>query len=587
MIINKTNVELFEEVKSDLKKLLKSGIDKLLLETLHNLNHSLDGFYYHIGDESYKSQTARWANLGFTDALYEKLKFCCYHTNSPNLQKIDEINSLDIVKRCLVELHRKIYNHTQDSYDLSYCLLFSEVMDKLQDTKFYDENVKKGGKNYYFELVAIYNALADHKIDKNGNNPIYENVFLDDKSIVDLFIDHYTLDSRRVIDKIYTLDSYEEKQPPQTNKDKETKLSSREELEEKFNKLFGVEQQESVEENTPKPKNRSIIDKMVEKIVKLNDDCNFLSEIIGQEEAKVKIKDILQGSIFYPPDKPVTFLFAGSTGVGKTETAKQLAKHFYDTKPFILDMSEMHDHSYINSIVGSPKGYIGYGEKTLFEEYVESHKDGGVIVLDEFEKADSSVRKLFLSVFDEGRLKTNAKEYTYLNKFIFVCTTNAGNVERSRSAGFGSDFKSVEQEGKFTVDQNILKKEFSPELFARTQLVTFKDLTKENYKGIAKSHIRKNLNYGLQKLGYSNDVNIKIDPRVIEFFADIAVKEGGGARKMNDIITETIPSKIIKGINFEEEIEEINVTIDDNNEIFVSLSNKPKIASISAQTEVC
>lgn len=222
---------------------------------------------------------------------------------------------------------------------------------------------------------------------------------------------------------------------------------------------------------------------------------NNLSVIKGQDEAlssviyKINEKDKLPDS---PEDeKPLVFMFAGTSGVGKTETARILAKTITDTPPIKLSMAEFHSPASINRIIGSPAGYIGSDSKgELPFDSLESNPYQ-VIILDEFEKCDTSVQRLFMEAFDEGLMKTAKGKEISFKKAIFIATTNAGFKDINRSLGF------TQNDRKQTLSDTIqaLKPYFDPELLNRIQsngaIVSFNEISKETFVEILKAHYAK------------------------------------------------------------------------------------------------
>ena len=160
-------------------------------------------------------------------------------------------------------------------------------------------------------------------------------------------------------------------------------------------------------------------------------------------------------------------LFTGSSGVGKSEMAKQLAKHL-SRKLIRLDMSEYKDNSSIQKIIGAAPGYIGYDKPSLLLAQLQTYPKS-IILLDEIDKASQDVMNLFLQVFDEGYLEDNHKRKVYFNNTIIIMTTNRG------SARSNLGFK------KNTVSKKV-NYGFSEELLGRVdEVINFKNLTKTDF----------------------------------------------------------------------------------------------------------
>ena len=141
----------------------------------------------------------------------------------------------------------------------------------------------------------------------------------------------------------------------------------------------------------------------------------------------------------YPRVKPLTLLFAGDSGVGKSEVVKILANSITGIAPIILNMTEYNNPASINRIIGSPVGYVGSDSKTELPFDMLESNPYQVILLDEFEKSDKAVQRLFMSAFDEGYIKTAKGKIVDFSKSIIIATTNAGHTNKSDSIGFALD----------------------------------------------------------------------------------------------------------------------------------------------------
>ena len=226
--------------------------------------------------------------------------------------------------------------------------------------------------------------------------------------------------------------------------------------------------------------------------IKINDNYDFdeikvklNNQVIGQSEAVEQI--IGQLKINKSLSQPAAImLFTGSSGVGKSEMAKQLAKHL-SRKLIRLDMSEYKDNSSIQKIIGAAPGYIGYDKPSLLLAQLQTYPKS-IILLDEIDKASQDVMNLFLQVFDEGYLEDNHKRKVYFNNTIIIMTTNRG------SARSNLGFK------KNTVSKKV-NYGFSEELLGRVdEVINFKNLTKTDLKKI----IRKNIHHEVKEEDINN-----------------------------------------------------------------------------------
>ena len=163
-----------------------------------------------------------------------------------------------------------------------------------------------------------------------------------------------------------------------------------------------------------------------------------LSVVKGQDDVIAEVLDMIERDSLniYPRTKPLSLLFAGNSGVGKTEIAKIIAKEITNQKPIILNMTEYHSSASITRIIGSSAGYVGYDSKTELPFDILESNPYQIILLDEFEKANRSVQRLFMSAMDEGYIKTARGKLIDFSKSIIIATTNAGHTNKSDPIGF-------------------------------------------------------------------------------------------------------------------------------------------------------
>lgn len=212
---------------------------------------------------------------------------------------------------------------------------------------------------------------------------------------------------------------------------------------------------------------------------------NHLSQIKGQDdiiETLVKRLTKISRNLF-PRKQPLAFLFAGSSGVGKTQVTKIIADELTGMPPIALNMTEYHSSAAIARIIGSPAGYVGYESKAELPFDCLESNPYQVILLDEFEKADKSVQRLFMGALDEGYIKTSRGKVVDFSKSIIIATTNASHsAGATESIGFIQQPRKV-AENKAEIDN--LKNWFDTELLNRfTKILTFNKLSKDIYKTI-------------------------------------------------------------------------------------------------------
>ena len=210
-----------------------------------------------------------------------------------------------------------------------------------------------------------------------------------------------------------------------------------------------------------------------------------LDVIKGQDDIIKEVVDRLakDDKALYPRTKPLTFLFAGSSGVGKTEVTKIIAKELTGVKPITLNMPEFHSSASINRIIGAPAGYVGSDSHAELPFDVLESNPYQVILLDEFEEADRSVLTLFMGAFDEGCIKTSKGRLVDFSKAIIIATTNASHTTgKSTHIGFNAVDDSANARRQAIAD---LAGWFPPELLNRFNMVlTFHNISKDDYKDI-------------------------------------------------------------------------------------------------------
>lgn len=208
-----------------------------------------------------------------------------------------------------------------------------------------------------------------------------------------------------------------------------------------------------------------------------------LSVIQGQDDVIEKIVQKLKRDQMnlFPRVKPTTMLFAGSSGVGKTEVTKIIAKELTGVDPIIINMTEYHSSASINRMIGSPAGYAGSESNAELPFDCLESNPYQVILLDEFEKCDKAVQRLFMSAFDEGYIKTNKGKVVDFSKCLIIATTNAAHNEQKNQLGFGQSLSKVSLQD----EMKQLSKWFDAELLNRFEMIlTFNDLSKEIYRDI-------------------------------------------------------------------------------------------------------
>ena len=262
-------------------------------------------------------------------------------------------------------------------------------------------------------------------------------------------------------------------------------------------------------------------------INKITDD---LKVIIGQNKAIKELSNIAKKiKLGYKDDKCYSFLFAGPSGVGKTELAKIFGSSLVGDNVIRLDMSEFSEAHSVSKIVGAPPGYIGYSDnKTILEEI--RNKPFSVLILDEIERANQTIINLLFQILDNGKIKDSKGVDVYFNNVIIIMTSNIGFDEIN--VGFN----------KNTDDLTKLKEYFSIPFINRIDnIIPFNRLTEENIKEIINVKINKLITK------YKN-IKIKIDENVINDIVKLSNYNEFGARKIDKIIKDKLENFIIDKI---------------------------------------
>lgn len=273
------------------------------------------------------------------------------------------------------------------------------------------------------------------------------------------------------------------------------------------------------------------------------DEARFiqnLSAIQGQPSITDKLPRLLARDSLgiFPRTKPLTMLFVGPSGVGKTETAKIIAKEVTGTEPIILNMTEYTNPSTLNRIIGAPAGYIGSDSHAELPFDCLESNPYQVILLDEFEKGDKSVQRLFMNAFDEGYIKTNRGKTIDFSKSIIIATTNAANKKVSSSIGFVSETKretSVSELSEF----------FDIELLNRFSLiVSFLSISKDTYRNILEATYTRELERIRKDMPRVQLPDVIPDDELSQM-VDETYEEAFGARPANRTIQKYIEERVL------------------------------------------
>ena len=283
---------------------------------------------------------------------------------------------------------------------------------------------------------------------------------------------------------------------------------------------------------------------------------NLKKHIVGQDEAISAVaRAIRRGRVgISPKRRPVSFIFVGSTGVGKTELVKTLAAELFDSEDNLIrvDMSEYMEKYSVSKLIGSPPGYVGYDEAGQLTEKVR-RKPYSIILFDELEKAHSDVLNILLQVLDDGRITDSQGRTVNFEHTVIIMTSNAGSEQRSTSLGFD---RSPTQQAKDKA-MRALQEFLRPEFINRVdEIVCFNKLSKENFRGIA-GIMMGELRQSLEDRG----LNLTWDESVIDYLVEKSYSETYGARNLRRTIQRELEDPIAEKIidSFEAPISTITI----------------------------
>ena len=274
----------------------------------------------------------------------------------------------------------------------------------------------------------------------------------------------------------------------------------------------------------------------------INMDKVLMEKVIGQDEAVGKIvKSIRRNRIgIKDPNRPIgSFIFLGSTGVGKTHLAKQIAKEMFGSEDALIrvDMSEYQEKHTLSRLVGAPPGYVGYEEGGQLTEQVKN-KPYSVILFDEVEKAHKDIFSILLQILDDGHATDSLGRKINFKNTLIIMTTNLG-VKKLQDFGAGIGFSSNKysnEEAKKQILMKEMKNFFSPEFLNRIDdTIVFQTLTKENIDKIVGLELGK-LSKRLGEMKYK----VVMDPTVTEYIAKVGFDDVYGARPVKRAIQDKI-----------------------------------------------
>ena len=284
--------------------------------------------------------------------------------------------------------------------------------------------------------------------------------------------------------------------------------------------------------------------------------------IVGQDEAVDAVaKAIRRNRVgISPKRRPVSFIFVGPTGVGKTELVKRLASDMFDSVDSLirLDMSEYMEKHTVSKLIGSPPGYIGYDEAGQLTEKIR-RKPYSVVLFDEIEKAHPDVLNILLQVLDDGRITDAQGRVVNFENAIIVMTSNAGSEGRVGGLGFGRTENDQTREKTMRALKDFLRPEF---LNRVDEIINFNHLTEENFLGIADIMLAE-----LKESLAGRGLALTWDENIRAYLVSEAYSVTYGARNLRRTIQRALEDPISEAIidSFENPINTIHIYVKDNN----------------------
>ncbi len=289
-------------------------------------------------------------------------------------------------------------------------------------------------------------------------------------------------------------------------------------------------------------------------------ESELKKRIIGQDEAIAKVAKAIKRSragVSYKK-KPVSFIFAGSTGVGKTELVKVLASYLFDSPESLirLDMSEFMEKHSVSRIVGSPPGYVGYDDAGQLTEKIR-RKPYSVVLFDEIEKAHPDVMNILLQILDDGRITDSHGKEVNFESTVIIMTTNAGSTNTAPTAGFNTDAKGNDENRTMRALERFLRPEFINRV---DEIVVFNRLGRENIElicGIMLSDLKKVLE--------EKNISMVWDELAVKALCDKGYSDKYGARNLRRVIQTEVEDSLASAIieNYKAPISAVSLTAEE------------------------
>lgn len=297
-------------------------------------------------------------------------------------------------------------------------------------------------------------------------------------------------------------------------------------------------------------------DRLKEKIVGQDEAVHLVSSAIRRNRVGIAVKD-----------KPVSFIFVGPTGVGKTELVKQLSADLFNTPDSLirLDMSEFMEKHSVSRIIGSPPGYVGYDDAGQLTEKVR-RKPYCVILFDEIEKAHPDVMNILLQILDDGRITDSHGKVVNFANTVIIMTSNAGSNDKGNgSVGFGRTADDQEKEKTMKALGEFLRPEFINRV---DEIVSFNRLSEEDFKNIAKIMVDE-LGNSMKEKG----INFTYDDSLLDYLVKKSYSLTYGARNLRRLIQKELEDAIASRLidSYQANITQLNASANEDGISLISM----------------
>jgi len=290
--------------------------------------------------------------------------------------------------------------------------------------------------------------------------------------------------------------------------------------------------------------------------------------IVGQDEAVEKVAKAVRRSragISYKK-KPVSFIFAGPTGIGKTELVKVLASYLFDSPESLirLDMSEYMEKYSVSRIIGSPPGYVGYDDAGQLTEKIR-RKPYSVVLFDEIEKAHPDVLNILLQILDDGRITDSHGKTVNFENAVIVMTTNAGSTDISSAAGFTTTAKASDEARVRKALEQFLRPEFINRV---DDIVVFNRLDKTHFASICRIMLG-----DLEKVLNEKDITLSYDEKAVDMLVEKGYSDKYGARNLRRLIQTEVEDALATALieNTANTIKAVSLSADENGMVITTI----------------